>query len=338
MEKFSYKDAKILVVDDVEEVLTSTRNCLRLQGMQVDCINNPLEALEYLKKNNVDVLLLDFFMPEMNGDEFIKELRKFDNETVVILRTGYSDKVPPLEIIDELNIQGYIDKIKGKDELILLTKSAIKTSFLNKTIKQQEKEIEEQQYRNEFFGKFLYRFMGEVRERTFIIDGLIDNIISENQESSLEDRKRYIQSVKEASERLMEIVKTLEIEKISIFTISMLQNILNCLFEIDLKINNSKLIFKYNNEYMPLKCEPKMLIYILVDIIEYLLHSKTQEIIIDCVQQENITIIKICNSISDPTLIKKIEKLAELDLGISFKNDNNNIAIQINSSYYSTFR
>lgn len=331
MEKFSYKDAKILVVDDVEEVLTSTRNCLRLQGMQVDCINNPLEALEYLKKNNVDVLLLDFFMPEMNGDEFIKELRKFDNETVVILRTGYSDKVPPLEIIDELNIQGYIDKIKGKDELILLTKSAIKTSFLNKTIKQQEKEIEEQQYRNEFFGKFLYRFIGEVRERTFIIDGLIDDIISENQENSLEDRKRYIQSVKEASERLMEIVKTLEIEKISIFTISMLQNILNCLFEIDLKINNSKLTFKYNNEYMPLECEPKMLIYILVDIIEYLLHSKAQEIIIDCVQQENITVIKICNSISNPTLIKKIEKLAELDLGISLKNDNNNIAIQINN-------
>ena len=98
MEKFSYKDAKILVVDDVEEVLNSTKNCLKLQGMQVECLSNPIEALEYLKNNRVDVLLLDFFMPEMNGDEFISELRKFDNETVVILRTGYSDKVPPLNL------------------------------------------------------------------------------------------------------------------------------------------------------------------------------------------------------------------------------------------------
>ena len=313
MEKFSYKDAKILVVDDVEEVLNSTKNCLKLQGMQVECLSNPIEALEYLKNNRVDVLLLDFFMPEMNGDEFISELRKFDNETVVILRTGYSDKVPPLEIIDELNIQGYIDKIKGKDELILLTKSAIKTSFLNRTIKKQERMIETEQYRNEFFGKFLYRFIGEVRERVFVIGGLIDSVTVDEQGLSLEEKKQYSQHIKEAIGKLMKIVESLEIEKISMLTVSTLEDILNSLFAISLEANKANLKFKYDNEYTSFQCDPKTLIYILVEIVEYLLNNNIKEINIDCEKQKEITIIRIGNMIKDEKVIAKIISISCID-------------------------
>lgn len=331
MEKFSYKDAKILVVDDVEEVLNSTKNCLKLQGMQVECLSNPIEALEYLKNNRVDVLLLDFFMPEMNGDEFISELRKFDNETVVILRTGYSDKVPPLEIIDELNIQGYIDKIKGKDELILLTKSAIKTSFLNRTIKKQERMIEAEQYRNEFFGKFLYRFIGEVRERVFVIGGLIDSVTVDEQGLSLEEKKQYSQHIKETIGKLMKIVESLEIEKISMLTVSTLEDILNSLFAISLEANKANLKFKYDNEYTSFQCDPKTLIYILVEIVEYLLNNNIKEINIDCEKQKEITIIKIGNMIKDEKVIAKIISISCIDNKIRIIKELNQVKIEVNS-------
>lgn len=331
MEKFSYKDAKILVVDDVEEVLNSTKNCLKLQGMQVECLSNPIEALEYLKNNRVDVLLLDFFMPEMNGDEFISELRKFDNETVVILRTGYSDKVPPLEIIDELNIQGYIDKIKGKDELILLTKSAIKTSFLNRTIKKQERMIEAEQYRNEFFGKFLYRFIGEVRERVFVIGGLIDSVTVDEQGLSLEEKKQYSQHIKEAIGKLMKIIESLEIEKISMLTVSTLEDILNSLFAISLEANKANLKFKYDNEYTSFQCDPKTLIYILVEIVEYLLNNNIKEINIDCEKQKEITIIKIGNMIKDEKVIAKIISISCIDNKIRIIKELNQVKIEVNS-------
>ena len=331
MEKFSYKDAKILVVDDVEEVLNSTKNCLKLQGMQVECLSNPIEALEYLKNNRVDVLLLDFFMPEMNGDEFISELRKFDNETVVILRTGYSDKVPPLEIIDELNIQGYIDKIKGKDELILLTKSAIKTSFLNRTIKKQERMIEAEQYRNEFFGKFLYRFIGEVRERVFVIGGLIDSVTVDEQGLSLEEKKQYSQHIKEAIGKLMKIVESLEIEKISMLTVSTLEDILNSLFAISLEANKANLKFKNDNEYTSFQCDPKTLIYILVEIVEYLLNNNIKEINIDCEKQKEITIIKIGNMIKDEKVIAKIISISCIDNKIRIIKELNQVKIEVNS-------
>lgn len=88
MEEKMYKEARVLVVDDIEEVLSATKSTLKFEGMNVITYSNPKEALEFLKNNKIDVLLLDFFMPEMNGDKFIEELRKFNNETVIILRTG----------------------------------------------------------------------------------------------------------------------------------------------------------------------------------------------------------------------------------------------------------
>lgn len=154
MEENMYKEARVLVVDDIEEVLSATKSTLKFEGMNVITYSNPKEALEFLKNNKIDVLLLDFFMPEMNGDKFIEELRRFNNETVIILRTGYSDKVPPMEMLDSLNIQGYIDKLKGDDELVLMTKSAIKTSYLYKKLLEQKNEINKLQYSNEFLGKF----------------------------------------------------------------------------------------------------------------------------------------------------------------------------------------
>ena len=172
MEENIYKNAKVVVVDDVEEVLHSTKNCLKFEGMQVECFNNPIEALEYLKNNKADVLLLDFFMPQMNGDEFVKQLREFNQETIIILQTGYSDKIPPLEMIDKMNIQGYLDKLKGEDELVLMTKAAIKTSFLNKEIRKKDKEITKLSYKKAIMGNLIVNLVNEAKDQLMQIGGM----------------------------------------------------------------------------------------------------------------------------------------------------------------------
>lgn len=105
MEKIEYNSKKILIVDDIESVIESYKRRLSLEGIEVYGISDPIEALNYLKSNRVDVILLDFFMPSLKGDQFIEKLREFDQKTIVILQTGYADKLPPLEMIDQLNIQ-----------------------------------------------------------------------------------------------------------------------------------------------------------------------------------------------------------------------------------------
>ena len=54
MEENMYKEARILVVDDIEEVLSATKSTLKFEGMNVITYSNPKEALEFLKNNKID--------------------------------------------------------------------------------------------------------------------------------------------------------------------------------------------------------------------------------------------------------------------------------------------
>ncbi len=117
----------ILLIDDDQEYLNITKMYLKDCGLRVTVCNNPIDALELCKRERIGIILLDYYMPEMNGDEFVEKLREFDDSTIVIMQTGYSEQKPPLETLVNLNIQGYHDKDKGVDDLLLTILSTIKT-------------------------------------------------------------------------------------------------------------------------------------------------------------------------------------------------------------------
>jgi len=327
--ELNFKNTKVLLVDDDENYGFALKTLLGSKGLEINSFTNPEEALNYLKSNDTDIILLDYYMPQMTGEEFLKKFREFNKETIVFLQTAFSEEKPELEMLETLNIQGYIDKNKDPNEIFLEISSGIKMSELMKTIKQQERKIEAEQYRNEFFGKFLYRFIGEVRERVFVIGGLIDSITVEEQGVSLEEKKQYSQNIKKAIAKLMKIVESLEIEKISMLTVSTLEDILNSLFAIQLETNNAKLNFNYDNNYMSFQCDPKTLIYILADIIEYLLKVNIKEINFECKELNNNTTIKIHNKEIDNAVLEKIEKLSDLENSIYIGKDDEYITINI---------
>lgn len=322
MEENMYKEARVLVVDDIEEVLSATKSTLKFEGMNVITYSNPKEALEFLKNNKIDVLLLDFFMPEMNGDKFIEELRKFNNETVIILRTGYSDRVPPMEMLDSLNIQGYIDKLKGDDELVLMTKSAIKTSYLYKKLLEQKNEINKLRYGNEFLGKFFGKVLGQIREESMVI-GPLSNILASTEGVTEEERKRFAEEINLAIGKLVEMTKTMEFSNLGEVSISKLNETLNNLLDIELKMKYAKINLKYNEDII-LKCDSKILIYMLVEIIEVILEN--EKIININIDNSTITIE---NEINNEELINKLRRIAEFDSNFKINNIEGKISIEI---------
>ena len=322
MEENMYKEARVLVVDDIEEVLSATKSTLKFEGMNVITYSNPKEALEFLKNNKIDVLLLDFFMPEMNGDRFIEELRKFNNETVIILRTGYSDKVPPMEMLDSLNIQGYIDKLKGDDELVLMTKSAIKTAYLYKKLLEQKNEINKLQYGNEFLGKFFGKVLGQIREESMII-GPLSDFLANNEGVTEEERRRFAEEINVAIGKLVEMTKTMELGNLGEVSISKLNEILNNLLDLELKMKYAKINFKYKEDIV-LKCDSKILIYMLVEIIEVILEN--EKIININIYNSTITIE---NKINNEELINKLKKIAEFDSNFKISTIDSKISIEI---------
>lgn len=330
--ELNFKNTRVLLVDDDENYEFALKTLLGSKGLEISSFTNPEEALNYLRSNDTDIILLDYYMPQMTGEEFLRKFREFNKETIVFLQTAFSEEKPELEMLETLNIQGYIDKNKDPNEIFLEISSGIKMSELMKTIKQQERKIEAEQYRNEFFGKFLYRFIGEVRERVFVIGGLIDSITVDEQGVSLEEKKQYSQHIKEAIGKLMEIVESLEIEKISMLTVSTLEYILNSLFAIQLETNNAKLNFNYDNNYMSFQCDPKTLIYILADIIEYLLKVNIKKINFECKELNSSTTIKIHNKEIDNAVLEKIKNLSDLENSIYIGKDNEGITININKT------
>ncbi|NLP14099.1 MAG: DUF3369 domain-containing protein [Clostridium sp.] len=126
---------KIIVVDDERGILDSLSVIIKRLGYQYTGVNNPLEAIERIKREDFDLLILDFLMEPLLGDEVVKEIRKFNRDLYILLLTGYKDLAPPLKTIKTLDIQGYCEKTDNFDQLILLIESAIKTISQRKTIK-----------------------------------------------------------------------------------------------------------------------------------------------------------------------------------------------------------
>ena len=125
---------KLIAVDDDPGILDSLTAVLKRNGYDLKTFTNPLDALEEMKKNKYDLLLLDFIMSPLHGDQVVEEIRKFDKDLYILLLTGHKDLAPPLDTIKQLDIQGYCEKSDNFDQLLLLIESGIKSIEQRHTI------------------------------------------------------------------------------------------------------------------------------------------------------------------------------------------------------------
>ena len=119
----------VLLVDDNEEYLEAARMLLEGEGHDVACARTGSEALDAVRSSTFDVMLLDYFMPGMTGEEVVQQLRTFNPMIQVILQTGYASEQPPREMLKRLDIQGYYDKSEGPDKLLLWTDVALRAAY-----------------------------------------------------------------------------------------------------------------------------------------------------------------------------------------------------------------
>lgn len=150
------KDINILLVDDDEDYLQVTYSYLNMQGYNVDTAKNGMEALEKISKKTFHIILVDYFMPGMTGEEVIDKVRQNNKEVIMILQTGFSGQKPPIESMQKLNIQNYHDKTEGIDKLNLELISAVK-------IFAQQNEITLTRYKTNAIGKLITGIVEEIR-------------------------------------------------------------------------------------------------------------------------------------------------------------------------------
>ncbi|MCL2751349.1 MAG: HD domain-containing protein [Firmicutes bacterium] len=121
------KDVKILTLDDDVSIGAALQSYFRVSGYHVDVETDPFRAIERIRKEHYDILLLDFLMTPICGDKVVEEIRKFNTSLFIILLTGHKSMAPPIKTIRELNIQGYYEKSDRFDQLELLVESCVKS-------------------------------------------------------------------------------------------------------------------------------------------------------------------------------------------------------------------
>jgi CheY-like chemotaxis protein/anti-sigma regulatory factor (Ser/Thr protein kinase) len=118
--------SRILIVDDDPSVQNFIREVLTAAGYVIDAAGDGVEALERLKHERFDLIVLDVWMPRMNGLEFLARLREFPAPPKVVVATVDG---APETVLEALRQQacGYITKPFQRGELLEAIGDALAT-------------------------------------------------------------------------------------------------------------------------------------------------------------------------------------------------------------------
>lgn len=117
---------KLLLVDDEERFRTTLAKRVQDKGINVAHLDSGIKALQYIKDNPVDVIVLDIKMPELGGIETLDEIKKVEPGIEVILLTGHAAIDSAIEgmrlgaydyLMKPCELEDLLEKIQGAYEI-----------------------------------------------------------------------------------------------------------------------------------------------------------------------------------------------------------------------------
>lgn len=117
----------ILVVDDEPQILRVMRASLPARGYEVKTAPGGLQALDEVRKQPPDLIVLDLAMPEMSGLEVCQRLREFSSVPIIVLsaKGAESDKIAALD----MGADDYVTKPFSMDELLARARAVMRRSL-----------------------------------------------------------------------------------------------------------------------------------------------------------------------------------------------------------------
>jgi two-component system KDP operon response regulator KdpE len=116
---------KVLVVDDEPAIRRFLRTSLTAQGYQVTEAENGAAALDNLRRNTTDILVLDLGLPDITGFDIIERLRGQGSTVPIVVLSSRSDETGKVTALD-LGADDYITKPFGIDELLARVRAALR--------------------------------------------------------------------------------------------------------------------------------------------------------------------------------------------------------------------
>jgi len=126
----------VLVLDDEPDVVTSISSLLVSEtDYNVLSFISSKEALEAIQTYKIDLAIVDYLMPgDMDGIEFLLELKKEHPYAIRIILTAYADKENAIKAINEVGLYKYLEKPWNNEELLLIIQEGLEKSSLLKQL------------------------------------------------------------------------------------------------------------------------------------------------------------------------------------------------------------
>jgi two-component system cell cycle sensor histidine kinase/response regulator CckA len=166
---------KILIVDDEPRMCTSLKMLLSDHGYEINTSNTGKEAIEYLSKNNFDLVLLDVVMPDMGGLQVMDYIEAQSLETLIIVITGYASVESAVAALRN-RAYDYLRKPFEYEELLKTVENALEEKRLNSERKRAEAHLREstRKLKLAYDQSIIYaqQLKEEVAERKRIVEAL----------------------------------------------------------------------------------------------------------------------------------------------------------------------
>lgn len=141
----------ILIVDDDEVMRQSLYDVLKKGDYDVYSVSSGGETLSLIKKNIVDLVLLDMRLPDIDGLEILKKIKEFDTDILVIIMTAYSDVATAVSAMKS-GAYHYINKPFDLEELKLLIEKGLETKGLINEVRRLKREFKDGDQKSQIYG------------------------------------------------------------------------------------------------------------------------------------------------------------------------------------------
>lgn len=144
--------AKLLIVDDKEQMREVLRKFLLAEGYEIETAENASDALKKFQKGNIDLILSDIRMPGMDGNELLAQILQFDKNAIVILMTAFGSIEAAVGAIKQ-GATDYISKPFQMEEVLLRISRALKERTLEKRVADLEEKLsQKEQFTKKIIG------------------------------------------------------------------------------------------------------------------------------------------------------------------------------------------
>ena len=130
---------RVLIVEDEKLLVMTLRERLRREGYRVQDANTGQAALDLIREDEPDLILLDYRLPDMTGIDVLRQIRELELDTTTILLTAYSSIGSAVEAM-KLGAHDYLNKPVDYDDLMATIAKALETTRLRREVRRHRDE------------------------------------------------------------------------------------------------------------------------------------------------------------------------------------------------------